>query len=191
MLLHLLWLWVLYWRGLHLFISEFVGVSRGCCGASGVQECFIVLVMRLGLPKSYVGCFQRLHAKRYVCIWWIIGIGRQSRWRYLNPLYVTVCHLRCPFLQVVVLGVLLRGSGEGLDWPLGPVGWQEALQEAWTTLCGVLVSIVGFRCVFWCLLNSYEGLQGAVGGVGTCWDVSGRVGTYRDVSGRVGTCRDV
>ena len=77
MLLHLLWLWVLYWRGLHLFISEFVGVSRGCCGASGVQECFIVLVMRLGLPKSYVGCFQRLHAKRYVCIWWIIGIGSQ------------------------------------------------------------------------------------------------------------------
>lgn len=33
-----------------------------------MQECFIVLVMRLGLPKSYVGCFQRLHAKRYVCI---------------------------------------------------------------------------------------------------------------------------
>lgn len=44
----------------------------------------------------------------------------------------------------MVLGVLLPGSGEGLDWPLGPVGWQEALQEARKTLCGVLGFDVSF-----------------------------------------------
>ena len=85
-----------------------------------------------------------------------------------------VCHLRCPFPQVLVLGVLLPG-GEGLDWHLGPVGWQKALLEAQKKFCGLLVSIGGFRCVFQFLLSVWKGMldmSGHVmpqGGLPTVW----------------------
>ena len=69
--------------------------------------------------KATLGASKRLHAKRYVCIWRIIGIGRQSRWHYWNSTYVTCVAPFCGFqfwgccwrVEKVLIGIWVRCVG--------------------------------------------------------------------------------
>ena len=115
-----------------------MGVSRGsdrhvvkllaCKNVSFFLSCV------WGFHKSYVGCFQKATCKK-------IRVHMANNWDWqakpLTLLEFNVRHLRCSFLRVPVLGVLLAG-GEGLDWHLGPVcrdvEWLKRVYLFWKAL---------------------------------------------------------